>query len=715
MPPGTRRVAEVHLIMKPVVPPADAIFIDGYGAFQCPTRTQNDYDPDTDPADRDPVDPFTQTIMDAGRKYEDPVVKDQLTAAYGPLVVLDTHKHMGKVLMGRALTEARKAKFVVFDGDRSEVSLAMREDLTHALLLDPGKVRLLWNPRLRKWRKDGRGRVIWGHRSAEPDLLYRQNVRVAKSPKWGAIDVKHHDPFEGSAKNLTWAMSSLTAPFPEKSTAIPWTGTMRRRDALQLAHYHRALEFHGVAGSPIGGIIGKPVADETRVVWLNLNDRLFDRATTDALSLYDAAFTNVLAVAEREVARQTDPTLPHLAPPEWKAECKTCPWQTVCHDRLSLSDHISLLMGVTPTKLEVHYTAGISTVAKLALLDTTTAALVEAGVPHLAELGQAARQAPTRGITELIADLGLDARTSARVATKLAEAGITTPTQLAALDPTTASYPAGTKNLVASIDQARVVDFARLRRLPYVFRTRGIGPLEIPSSPVEIHVDMENDEHIYLWGMHTVWHYKTGRVRRTYHPYVGWDATDECEASVFADFWAGLQAMIAKGQQQEGPDGVRVFHYTAAEDRCMRHLADEYAGAPGIPTREEVEAFLASDIWVDLHPILTNQLIWPTEDGTLKSLAKYVQFAWRDDDPSGANSVTWYQAATDELNEDRLAYRQRIIEYNEDDCRATAALLDWLQERGHVNNIDRKLARVETLDRRYRPQAPRARADARSQ
>jgi len=692
--------------MKILTPPDTAFTITGYGAKQCPTRTQNDYDPDTDPADRDATDPFTEVIMKAGQDYEDQVVKPLVTAAIKSHLVIDTTVKMGKVRSDRALGEARKVKLVIFEGDRSPQSLALREDLTHALLTDPGKVRILWNSRLRKWKKDGRGRVVWATRSAEPDLLYRQNVRVAKNPKWGAIDVKFHDPFEGTGKGNEWEMSPLATPFPEKSVKVERKGIVQKDDAYQLAHYHRALEFHSVAGSPIGGIIGKPEGGVTRVVWLNLNDKIYERSTTDALSMYDAAFGQRVEIAEREIERRTNPELPHLAPPVWKAECKTCPWQSVCHDRLSVSDDISLLMGVTPTKIEVHHAAGISTVGELAHLDVATAALVEAGTPVLPEAITQARAKAGQATADLVASLGLTPRESAKTLASLTATGLTSP-ELAKLDFTTARYAAGTKGLIKSIDQARVVDYARVQRLPFVFRVRGINELTIPRAAVEIHVDMENDEQIYLWGMLTDWKYKNNRVRRDYHPYVGWKATEEDEARVFAEFWAGLHAMIAKAQAQEGENNVLVFHYTAAEDRCMRHLAQVHEGLPGIPTLDDVNAFLASDLWVDLYPVMTNQLIWPTEDGTLKSLAKFVQFAWRDDDPSGANSVVWYQNAIDENSPTHDESRKRIIEYNEDDCRATAALLSWLKERGGVNTLGRKISKVEELDARYRPKPRR--------
>ena len=39
--------------------------------------------------------------------------------------------------------------------------------------------------------------------------------------------------------------------------------------------------------------------------------------------------------------------------------------------------------------------------------------------------------------------------------------------------------------------------------------------------------------------------------------------------------------------------------------------------------------------------------------------------------------MRWYESARD-AGDDATAWRQRILDYNEDDCRATQALRDWL-------------------------------------
>ena len=55
---------------------------------------------------------------------------------------------------------------------------------------------------------------------------------------------------------------------------------------------------------------------------------------------------------------------------------------------------------------------------------------------------------------------------------------------------------------------------------------------------------------------------------------------------------------------------------------------------------------------------------------------KMSRFSWRDAHPSGAASIEWFHRWIELADP---AIRQRILDYNEDDCRATRVLRDGLE------------------------------------
>jgi predicted RecB family nuclease len=91
-------------------------------------------------------------------------------------------------------------------------------------------------------------------------------------------------------------------------------------------------------------------------------------------------------------------------------------------------------------------------------------------------------------------------------------------------------------------------------------------------------------------------------------------------------------------------------------------------------SRPEVDAFFDPKITVDLYyDVILPKTDWPTRDYSIKTLASYLGFVWRDSQPLGAASIEWYCRWTEAFEP---SYKQRILEYNEDDCRATRVVAD---------------------------------------
>ena len=71
------------------------------------------------------------------------------------------------------------------------------------------------------------------------------------------------------------------------------------------------------------------------------------------------------------------------------------------------------------------------------------------------------------------------------------------------------------------------------------------------------------------------------------------------------------------------------------------------------------------------------QTDWPLSSYSIKDIATYLGFKWRDKTPSGVLSIQWYNEYVRTKDKNML---NRIIEYNEYDCKATLILKDKLVE-----------------------------------
>ncbi len=90
-----------------------------------------------------------------------------------------------------------------------------------------------------------------------------------------------------------------------------------------------------------------------------------------------------------------------------------------------------------------------------------------------------------------------------------------------------------------------------------------------------------------------------------------------------------------------------------------------------------MEELFSRDGVIDLYGDLVKpKMEWPTNDYSIKTLAKFLGFQWRDPDPSGASSIQWYHQWTETGDE---TLKKRILEYNEDDCVAMRVLLDGIR------------------------------------
>lgn len=267
-------------------------------------------------------------------------------------------------------------------------------------------------------------------------------------------------------------------------------------------------------------------------------------------------------------------------------------------------------------------------------------------------------------------DISLLPRLSWRQWAAFREIGVSTLPALAAL-----SLDRQVEGVTA--EQVRMfVEDARARIGPAdAYLRPGCEAVAVPGGDLEVDVDMESvEDGVYLWGAWVTDRAGTGLVAPGYHRFDCFDGSlgDEGAAAAFAAFWSWLGA-LRRACAARGKSFRAYCWYAAAEKGALRALA------PGAGVEDEVEAFIASDEWVDLHAVTRDHLL--TGFGySLKEVAPLAGFAWRDEDPGGAQSMLWYARAIDPSTgaAEREALVARLLAYNEDDVRATAAVREWL-------------------------------------
>ncbi|MBB5913719.1 putative RecB family nuclease [Nocardia transvalensis] len=199
---------------------------------------------------------------------------------------------------------------------------------------------------------------------------------------------------------------------------------------------------------------------------------------------------------------------------------------------------------------------------------------------------------------------------------------------------------------------------------------RRFDQVRVQRADVEVDVDLESYQEYgaYLWGT---------LLDGVYRPFVTWDPlpTDD-EARSFAEFWVWLMGVRAEAHAA-GRSFAAYCYSRTAEDKWLYESARRFAGMPGVPTEDQIRDFVDGPDWVDMFQAVSEQFICPNGKG-LKKIAPVAGFSWRDPEAGGEASMSWYRQAVGYDGECDLTQRTRLLEYNEDDVRATLALREWM-------------------------------------
>ncbi len=459
-----------------------------------------------------------------------------------------------------------------------------------------------------------------GRRRATVQALVRVG-RVDHHFTYAPLLIKNHEVIEAATTRRVLE-GSLERPRPGEAAYLdgvgPRSGLSMTRSGLALAHATRVLEALGHGDLRARGAV---IDRQRRLWWFELAGEGHPRFN---LTTYDRLYDERRHVLDGHDAwARGDGSFPTA--PYWHRDCPECPYATYCEEQLESRDDVSLVRFTSFDQQLLLREHGVATRARLARLDP-----------------ERARRARHR-----------------------------------VLNPLGPHEPEAV--LGRSIDKLDDLIYrARAHERGTSLRVLGVEHIGCPTADVEVDVDMESyEDATYLWGASLSVNTPTPGVEAGYRAFVEWGALDGAsEAAIFRDFWTWLDE-VRTTCAVHGRSFAAYCFWAHAEDGAMNRAVDP--PLDGGPTKEDLDTFRhhTPAQWIDLHELAKRQLQTEGPLG-LKQLAVAAGFRWRDPNPSGEASILWYEEATTATGEVALAARRRLVQYNEDDCRATKALRDWL-------------------------------------
>lgn len=217
----------------------------------------------------------------------------------------------------------------------------------------------------------------------------------------------------------------------------------------------------------------------------------------------------------------------------------------------------------------------------------------------------------------------------------------------------------GLKKLAQFQDRAKLL--TDRNALPYL-RER----LLLPEAERELFFDIETDPIRDICYLHGFVERRESNIQtERYVAFFADGPSPEEEERAFAEAWEYVSKSVP----------CIIYYYSHYERTIWKKLQMRY---PHIASKTEIHDMFNSSTAVDLYTdIVRSKSEWPTRDHSIKTLAHYLGFTWRDKDPSGAASIEWYHRWVETRD---ASIRNRILVYNEDDCIAMRVLLDRIRD-----------------------------------
>ena len=374
-----------------------------------------------------------------------------------------------------------------------------------------------------------------------------------------------------------------------------------------------------------------------------------------------------------------------------RQKCNLCGWYTICHAEAESIKHLSLLPGVTASRYARLKTLGITDVEALANASSELLAeypefpdrvafdVVQQARSHLLnqpllrEEGSLATDFVTdvtdvtdrSSATDFVTDVTdrISAANTVRNLTSLTDVGVRKEgrreeaevNQFIMPEMAVKSLVIGKSEVVKTTENKPATSsipapILRKKPIPYS------QSVFLPIAPIELYFDIEAEPELNLDYLHGVLVVDRYNNTEKFHGFLAESAAEE--GAIWEQF---LELMWAYPI-------APIFHFCDYEVKTFKRLAKLY-NTPAYLWKPVLKRF------VDIHKQVTQKAIMPVESYALKPMARWLGFDWRDAKANGAQCVCWYD---DWLKTGDRSLLEAIVRYNEDDCRATYVVKDWL-------------------------------------
>ena len=350
-----------------------------------------------------------------------------------------------------------------------------------------------------------------------------------------------------------------------------------------------------------------------------------------------------------------------------RQKCNLCGWYTICHAEAESIKHLSLLPGVTASRY-----------ARLKTLEITDVeALANASSELLAEYPEfpervafdVVQQAQSHLLNQpLLREEGRRNKEEERHDTDFdTDTGINDREEGRSENPEEINSSEIVPDIVDNILNDMAVEEVKIREnkpatssIPApILRKKPIPYSQsvfLPIAPIELYFDIEAEPELNLDYLHGVLVVDRSNNTEKFHGFLAESAAEE--GAIWQQF---LELMWTYPI-------APIFHFCDYEVKTFKRLAKLY-NTPAYLWKPVLKRF------VDIHKQVTQKAIMPVESYALKPIARWLGFDWRDAKANGAQCVCWYD---DWLKTGDRSLLEAIVRYNEDDCRATYVVKDWL-------------------------------------